>query len=356
MYSEESLEMIPRYTAKVPYLGAAIRRQQADYCVRKGQSFEFGHAFWTPPLSPRQAYRLEEKQIQRKLQLPALVSITDHDDIQAGTLLNVLDRFRKAPISTEWTIPFGPTFFHLGIHNMPCSESAFLMRTLAAYTASPNEKRLPEILEMLNRHPDLLVVLNHPCWDEKGIGAGNHMQTLLRLLHQHGRFFHALELNGLRSWHENKEVIRLGRNKDFPLISGGDRHGREPNAILNLSRCASFSEFAQEVRQERISHVVFMPQYREPIKVRVLQTMVDIVRDYPENVHGRRTWSDRVFYRDSLMGATLPLAQIWSDGGPVIVKRFVAAMRLLEWRGVQSALKLALNDRNAIWSDRQAAL
>ena len=73
--------MVPQYTAKVPYLGEAIRHQELEYHRKKRKRFSFGDAFWTPPLAPRQAYRLEEKQIQRKFKLPALISLTDHDDI-----------------------------------------------------------------------------------------------------------------------------------------------------------------------------------------------------------------------------------------------------------------------------------
>jgi len=356
MYSEESLAMIPRYTAKVPYLGRAIRRHEAEYTVKNGRNFNFGHAFWTPPLAPRQAYRLEERQIQRQFELPALVSITDHDDIQAGTLLRVLDRFRKAPISTEWTIPFGPTFFHLGVHNMPPAEAPALMEQLAAYTANPHDERLAGLLETLDAQPETLLVLNHPYWDEKVIGAANHEHALFRLIEHYGRWFHALELNGLRSWQENCQVIQLARDSGIPSISGGDRHGREPNAILNLSRSQSLAEFVHEIRRDRVSHVVFMPQYHEPLKLRFLQTMVDVVRDYPENAPGRRTWADRVFYRDPASGVTSPIIHIWNDGGPRVVKRFIAAMRLLEWRGVRSALKLALDDRTAVWSNRQTAV
>jgi hypothetical protein len=372
MYSEESLDMVPRYTAHVPYLGRAIRRQEAEYQQRTKQSFDFGHAFWTPPLAPRQAFRLEEKQIQRKLRLPALVSLTDHDDIRAGTQLHLLDRFAKAPISTEWTIPFGETFFHVGVHNMPAALSGEMMQILASFTAEPHPEKLAGLLEMLNAHPGILLVLNHPLWDEKGIGSARHSQILNRLLEQHGHAFHALELNGLRGWRENHQVIAVGRHAGLPLVSGGDRHGREPNAILNLSRATSFAELAREIRFERFSHVVFMPQYHEPLRLRILQTMIDVVRDYPENFMGRRTWADRVFYRNPETGVALPLAEIWKDGGPMIVKQFVASMRFLEWRGVRSALRLALQDRSSaawssqawsnqvwpsqVWADREAAI
>jgi hypothetical protein len=61
--------------------------------------------FGTPPLSPQQAYRLEQQQIETHLQLPSLLSLRDHDDIRAGAHLRVLNRFRHAPIGTEWTFP-----------------------------------------------------------------------------------------------------------------------------------------------------------------------------------------------------------------------------------------------------------
>ena len=345
MYSEESLGMVPQYTAKLPYLGNAVRHQEHQYGREKGRAFNFNHAFWTPPLGPRQAYRLEEKQIQRRFQLPALVSLTDHDDIRAASTLRIMDRFAKVPVSTEWTIPYGGTFFHLGVHNLPADEAASISADLAEFTDRPEERKLSGLLQALNDKPDVLLILNHPLWDEKGISADYHGGVLRRLLASHGKRFHALELNGLRDWDENRQVITLGRDANLPLVSGGDRHGREPNAILNVSRALTFPEFVREVRYERKSHVVFMPQYHEPLRLRILQTMVDVVRDYPENFAGRKSWSDRVFYRNPETGETVAVGAIWKDGGPRVVRHFIAAMRLLEWRGVRSALRLALNDR-----------
>lgn len=355
MFSEESLDMVPRYTGSVPYLGAAIRRQEAEYSAKKGQDFDFGKAFWTPPLAPRQAYRLEEKQIHRRFELPALVSLTDHDDLRAAGLLRVLDRFREAPVSVEWTVPFGPTFFHLGIHNIPAEEARALELELAACTACPEPARIKQQLEKLNACADLLVVLNHPLWDEKGIGVPLHRNSLAELLKVFGPFIHALELNGLRSWHENREVMHLARAADYPVVSGGDRHGCEPNAILNLSRAVTFAGFVEEVRRERRSHVMFMPQYAEPLKLRVLQTMVDVVRHYPENIPGRRSWSERVFFREEGK-SPVPLSVIWPDGGPSIVRQFIRAMQVLEWRGVRSALRVALGSRSPSWSDSEVSL
>jgi hypothetical protein len=356
MFSEESLSMVPQYTAKVPYLGDAIRRQETEYRRRHQHRFRFSDAFWTPPLAPRQAYRVEEKQIQRRFKLPALISLTDHDDIRAGAQLRVLDRFKNIPISTEWTIPFGETFFHVGAHNMPAADSAELMTEFAAFTAQPEASRLGGILERLDACQDVLLVLNHPLWDEKGIGGERHLAVLRTLLAGYGRFFHAFELNGLRAWGENKQVVALGRELNVPVVAGGDRHGREPNAILNLSRATTFAEFVEEIRRDRCSHVVFMPQYHEPLKMRVLQTMVDVVRDYPENFGGRRTWADRVYYRDPETKVTVPLASLWPDGGPSIVKQFLGGMRLVEWWPLRSALRMALHERSVPWTDLEAAI
>jgi hypothetical protein len=102
---------------------------------------------------------LEEKQIQRSFQLPALVSLTDHDDIRAATMLRLLDRYHEATISTEWTIPFALTFFHLGVHNIPAAAAAGIMALLREFTAHPHERELPGVLEMLNSYPDVLLVL-----------------------------------------------------------------------------------------------------------------------------------------------------------------------------------------------------
>ncbi|MFZ0589847.1 MAG: hypothetical protein WAM39_05155 [Bryobacteraceae bacterium] len=354
MYSEESLGMIPRYVGRLPLLGPAVRAESEKYHRWKCEPLDFSRAFWTPPLSAREAYQLEQNQIQRTLELPAIVSLTDHDDIRAGAQLRILDDSLEIPVSAEWTIPFGSTFFHLGVHNLPAQQASGIMQRLQRYTADPEPGELEGLLEWLDSMPDVLVVLNHPLWDEKGIGVSEHAHVLGRLLERHGRYFHALEVNGLRSWKENQKVLWLGRQSNHPVVSGGDRHGSEPNAILNLSRGANWIDFVREVRCERRSHVVFMPQYREPLRMRILQTMVDIVRDYPENLEGRKSWSDRVYYRQT-DGPPVPLRHYWPSGKPFVIQAFVRAMRIAELRSVQSAIRLALSDRT-LWSDQEALI
>ncbi len=344
MYSEESLDILPRYTGKIPVLKHAL-----------DESVDYNRAYWTPPLSPRQAYRLEEKQITRKLQLPGLISITDHDNIKAGMLLRVLDRSRHAPVSTEWTVPFGTTFFHFGIHNLPASEASGIMEELRRFTAYPDPADLGAKLAMLTSYPAVLVVINHPLWDEKGIGSGLHFDTLAKLMREHRGYIHALELNGLRSWAENRRVIRVAQQAGIASLSGGDRHGREPNAILNLTSATNFREFIEEVRYRRTSHVVFMPQYRESLNLRTMQTVIDILREYPETFQGRRTWPERVYYRQPGSAEGVTLASIWPQGNlPGIFRWVTRAAKIAEWRPVQAGFRLAWEDRHSVWGSPNA--
>ncbi|HWZ33501.1 MAG TPA: hypothetical protein VNX18_19305 [Bryobacteraceae bacterium] len=340
LYSEESLAFVPRYTAGLPIAAHAIAGQAERYKTLTGRDLDFSRAFWRPPLGPREAYDLETKQIEA-LGLDALVSLSDHDDIQAGSQLAVLEAHQ--PISVEWTIPFGPSFFHMGVHNLPAEHAPAIMTELESFTAQPVRSRFAELLAWLDGFGQTLIILNHPMWDEARIGVVEHAQLLGRVIERYGEHIHALELNGLRPWKENQRVIWLAEQSGHVLVSGGDRHGLEPNANLNLTNAQSFAEFVAEIRQDRISEVLFMPQYREPLKLRMIETMCDIVRDYPEFPIGRRRWNERVFYRQD-DGVVRPLAAIWQRDEPWPVKWFLGGLRAIMSRQVRTALRLALAD------------
>jgi hypothetical protein len=344
LHSRESMSFVPRYTAGVPVLANAMRRQEARYQERCGRALDYGRAFWRPPLAAREAMDLEKSQIQ-ELGLKPLVSLSDHDDIQAGALLSVMDS--DVPISVEWTVPFGASFFHVGIHNLPAGESQSIMSELAQVTSNPTRERVREILGGMASFKETLIVWNHPAWDEARIGSIEHAQLLGQFLERFGEFIHAFELNGLRPWSENRHVMRIAAQSGHPLISGGDRHGLEPNANLNLTNASTFAEFVDEIRTDRISDVLFMPQYREPLRVRMIETMLDIVRDYPEFPADRRRWSDRVFYEQS-DGAIRPLSALWNGDGPWVVKWFLHGLRAAKSQQVRNALKLALADGQEI--------
>jgi hypothetical protein len=189
---------------------------------------------------------------------------------------------------------------------------------------------------MLHAREDLLVVLNHPLWDEKDIGAHDHRQTLTALLAGYGNWIHAIELNGLRSWEENCEAMEVARAWQLPSISGGDRHGLEPNANLNLTRATTFAEFVAEIRNEGLSRILFMPQYRETIGMRWFETVKDIVRCHPEAQRSR--WVDRFFY-ECEDGVTRPIAELWPNEGPALLRSVFAMLRLSESQSLRAALR-----------------
>jgi hypothetical protein len=338
------MDFVSRATAHVPWLGAAIRKQEELYYRNTGCRLNMANAWWTPPLSPRRAWQLETAQIENLLGADALVSLSDHDSIEAGVQLHVLEGMRDCPISVEWTVPFRGTFFHLGIHNLPYMDAAGMMRDLAAFTQEPVEQRLDGILEWLAAIDSTLIVMNHPRWDEKGIGAAAHHQRVDEFLTAYRRHIHALELNGLRPWKENQAVVALAAGFAMPLISGGDRHGVEPNACVNLTNAATFAEFVDELRHSGWSDILFLPQYREPFRLRILENLFHILQDDPQHSLGWVHWSNRVFYLNQF-GVTRSLSEIWGDRPPAVVHRFVGLMQLFGHARVRSALRFALDER-----------
>lgn len=342
--SKESLNFIPRYARKIPVVSQLVQAQEEKYKRIHGTRLDFNRAWWTPPLSPREAYDLERKQIEHTLGLKALVSLSDHDDIEAPMHLHVLSEMRDVPISVEWTVPFGPTFFHIGVHNLPERHAHATMAVLSEFTDNPDESKLTEILEYLNAFRSTLLILNHPLWDEPGIGANEHRATLARFTARNRRYIHAAELNGLRYYQENAGVAKYAAEVGLPLISGGDRHGCEPNANVNLTNASTFDGFVDEVRNGRLSTVLFLNQYKEPVRLRLMQGLLDVVRDYPELSDGRRRWTDRVFFQmddDSVR----TLSSLWVGDGPAVVRWFMTGVRLLESRRVRGALRVALAER-----------
>ncbi len=341
LHSRESMDFIGRATAGTPWLAGAIRKQEQKYRRLKGREVDLSRAWWTPPLSPQHALKTEKRQIEQALDLRPLVSLTDHDNIDAGLHLSMLRENQDCPVSLEWTVPWKQTFFHLGLHNLPPTKAPAIMRELKLITADPSEFNIGGMLEHLHSEPSILTVINHPLWDEGHIGTPLHRECVHSFLQIFGGFIHALELNGLRPWDENRDVTSLAHTAALPVISGGDRHGREPNANVNLTNAATFPEFVEEVRRDAWSDVLFMPQYREPFKLRILQNLCGILEEDPRHSLGWTRWSDRVFYLTD-EGDEKSLTLLWGKNFPPVVNQFVALMSLLRHRRVISALRFAL--------------
>jgi len=337
LHSKEMLAIIPR-TIREATFQSWNRKESPGH----GRNLDVSRLWWTPPLSPRQAWLVEQEQIETKLGCRALISLTDHDSIEAPLLLRVLREGGETPVSVEWTAPYQSTFFHIGVHNLPPGRSREIMADLEEYTGNPQPRRLAELLETLSGDPRTLIVLNHPLWDEKGIGKRAHAAVAENLIRRHREHIHALELNGFRTQPENSRVEDLAAATGIPVISGGDRHGREPSSNVNLTNASTFEEFVDEIRRDRKSDVLLMPQQRDLPAVRLFRAVSDVLRDDPHHGRGWRRWHDRVFCRCD-DGAVRPLSAVWGDGpAPEILSRLVGSIQLLDRALTNSRIKAAL--------------
>jgi hypothetical protein len=341
--SKESLLFIPAFAEKWPLLRWALKEQ----CKKSVRRVDFSQAYWTPPLPPKLAFEVESNQIETQLELISLVSLTDHDSIGAPSALRQLPDSVQIPFAVEWSVPYEGAVFHLGVHNLPESQAHLIMDDLAAYTRNPSAPRLMELLAALHGIPDVLIVFNHPLWDQYGLGQGPFQHMVDLFLRSHVQFLHAFELNAMRAWTENKRVIQLAAVWQRPLISGGDRHGCEPSAALNLTCATSFSEFVFEIRREQLSHLVFMPQYAEVLGIRFMQTVIDTIRDYPEHPVGARRWDERVFHMDFQAGYYRPLSVLWK-APPAYLGRIFAVFRMLENASVRHALNVTFRGKSEL--------
>jgi len=346
--SRETLDFLANlgstYSMICPLLARLERRAEKLHGVR----IDYASSYWTPPMTPRLAFDLESGQIE-KLGLSSMVSITDHDTIEAPMLLRTVPSARRIPVSVEWSVPYGGVQdFHIGIHNLPSARARQWMNTFAAFTANPGEQRLREILIALHEEPGVLVVFNHPMWDLFLVGEKRHQFMVNEFLLKFGAWIHALELNGLRNWEENRETRRLAERWNMVLISGGDRHGVEPNANINLTNSTSFTEFVHEIRRERTSSVLFMPQYAHPWKHRLLQSTLDAIRNYPDFPQGSRTWDERAYHPDA-RGVVRPLSEIWPKGrAPLAIQCVIKCVQMLGASPVSGGLRMAWNDASQL--------
>jgi hypothetical protein len=336
-HSKESLGFLYRVAARVGFIDAALKRGRR----RHGSSFDLNRGWWTPPLVPLAALDLEREHIESELGLQALVSLTDHDSIEAPLSLRPLEHCRELPISVEWTVPFGSTFLHLGVHNLPARTARHAMREMEEFTAVPQSGRLHDLLENISADPATLVVLNHPLWDENEMGAAGHESAVDGFMRCHSAAVHALEVNGLRPWSENSQVGQLARAWSKPLVAGGDRHGLEPNTVLNLTSAGTFAEFVEEVRQEGRSDILITRQYRQSLFWRTFETVLDAVGDHERHGLGWRSWDDRVFYLCD-DGRTRSLKQIWGNRAPGLVRQFTTIARALHRSRLQKTIRAAM--------------
>lgn len=318
-HSKEMLDFVPHYAKKLPIISYFWKREQGIYLERRGEEMDFSNSFWSPPLDAQQVYDIEKQQINN-VGLEAIASLSDHDSIDANLIVGEKIENEKAPISLEWTVPFEYGFFHVGVHNLPKDRAVELTKTLLDYTfneANHNNETLHQMFTMLNEIPEILIVLNHPVWDIELVGKEKHNVLLKHFIKEHGQHIHAFEVNGFRSWSENKTVIEMAEALGFPLVTGGDRHGCKPNTVINLTNAKSFAEFTEEIRVDKRSEVVLMPEYRQPLHSRQLQSFSEILSYYPDFPEGRKKWFERVHFDLSDGKGLVSLSEHGWERGPL---------------------------------------
>jgi len=202
------------------------------------------------------------------------------------------------------------------------------------------DRKLLSMLRELHESPQVLIVFNRPLWDLHTVGAV-HLTEVRRFLEEAGRTIHAVELNGLRHVKGLREAARLAKETGHLVISGGDRHGLEPNANINLTSAVSFTELVEEVRVDRVSQVHFMDQYQGRWEQRILRSTLNAVTDFPEFMPGWQRWDERAFHPDK-DGVMQTFAELWPEGRvPLVMRGIVRLVRLGGVRGLSAPLSLA---------------
>jgi hypothetical protein len=341
--SRETLEFIPRFARRIPLIASRFERSLVEYQSVSGRALNFGEWYWRPPVTPAAVVDSELTQLQQRFDLPGLVSLTDHDTVDGPRALRA-SGWADVPISFEWSVPFEKSIFHLGVHGISPASVDATMRALAAYTVGGQPGaagRLEELLRWLNECPETFVVLNHPYWDLADVGQLRHDSTLLAFLRAYQGRIHALELNGYRSWAENRLVLPLAKGFTIPVVGGGDRHGLAPNTIVNLTRAETLAEFACELRVARSSCCVVFPEYTDPHVSRILQLAADILRRHPRHHRGQTTWAERVFI--TMNGLEQSVDSLW-EREPVWIRSTLAITRAIGSKRFAALFELTRTD------------
>ena len=353
-YSKEMLDFVPHYAAKLPIISYFWKKEQAKYLEKEGKGIDFSTAYWSPPLTPNDVYRIEEEQIN-SVGLDAVVSLSDHDSINGNLTVNETVKNTKAPISLEWTVPFDFGFFHVGVHNLPPENAVEISKELVGFTFSgdekPNNARLHELFKLLNDNPEILVILNHPIWDIEMVGKEKHEILLKNFIKEFGQWIHAFEINGFRSWSENKAVIEMAEALGFPIVTGGDRHGCQPNTVFNLTNAETFAEFADEIRVGKRSEVALMPEYSQPLHSRQLGSFSEILKQYDHFPEGRQKWFDRVYFDIGDGEGLRQLSVHWKRGGPTWLRWAIWTLGVLGSSKARPVFALARKKHDRVPKD-----
>jgi len=117
---------------------------------------------------------------------------------------------------------------------------------------------------------------------------------------------------------------------------------------MNLTSAASFTEFVEEIRVDRMSHVHFMPQYQERWEQRIFRSTLNAVTDFPDFMPGWQRWDERAFHPDK-DGVMRSFAELWANGhAPRLLMGAIQVVRLGGVRGLSAPLSLAFPGVNRV--------
>ncbi len=116
---------------------------------------------------------------------------------------------------------------------------------------------------------------------------------------------------------------------------------------MNLTNAASFSEFVSEIRHDKVSEILVMPEYRENLFVRKVESVADFFRYYPEYPPGQRRWTNRVFFYLE-EGVVRPLSYYWYRTVPLWVKSFMWLVSLTGSKYLKSALQICFRKKEEV--------
>jgi len=131
------------------------------------------------------------------------------------------------------------------------------------------------------------VIFNHPMWDLYLVGHERHEFLVNEFLQKNGNYLHALELNGLRHWDEIAGCGGWRRSGTCCSSPAGTARGRAEREHQPDQRDELYG-FVHEIRREKKSDMLFMPQYAD-LEASDSAVAIDAIREYPEFPQGSRT-------------------------------------------------------------------
>ena len=81
--SRETLDFLANFGNQFPVMRPLLSRLERRAEQMHGIRIDYAASYWTPPMTPKLAFDLETRQIE-KLNLAPMVSITDHDNDQGA--------------------------------------------------------------------------------------------------------------------------------------------------------------------------------------------------------------------------------------------------------------------------------